>query len=121
MMKIRLYVDEDSMSRALVRALRARGCDVETALDVGMIERSDEEHLEHASARSRVLFTCNVGDFCRLHAECLEAGRSHAGIVVEPHQLRPVGSRLRALLALISELDAEQMEDRLEFLSFWIS
>jgi hypothetical protein len=45
-MKIRLYVDEDSMRHALVEALRARGVDVLTALEAGMIERKDEEHLE---------------------------------------------------------------------------
>lgn len=38
------------MRSALVRALRARGVDVLTALDAGMIERSDEEHLEYATA-----------------------------------------------------------------------
>ena len=40
-MSIRLYIDEDSMDRALVRALRARGVDVTTALEEGMIERED--------------------------------------------------------------------------------
>ena len=40
---IRLYFDEDSMRRSLVRALRARGVDVITALDAGMIERDDAE------------------------------------------------------------------------------
>ena len=30
---IRLYLEEDSMRRSLVRALRARGIDVITALD----------------------------------------------------------------------------------------
>ena len=107
------------MSRALVKALRARGCDVETAFEAGMIERGDNEHLRYATSRGRALFTCNVGDFCRLHKEALEEGRAHAGIVVEPQQLRPVGSQLRALLALMGEISAEQLENRLEFLSFW--
>lgn len=39
-MNIRLYVDEDSMSHALTRALRARGVDVTTALHENMIEYS---------------------------------------------------------------------------------
>ena len=38
-MKLRLYFDEDSMHHGLVRALRARGVDVVTALEAGMIER----------------------------------------------------------------------------------
>ena len=32
-MAVRLYFDEDSMDRNLVRALRARGMDVSTALE----------------------------------------------------------------------------------------
>ena len=41
-MRIRLYFDEDSMDGDLVRALRARGVDVTTALEERMIERSDD-------------------------------------------------------------------------------
>ena len=62
-MTMRLYIDEDSMSRALVRALRARGIDVTTALDEGMIERTDAEHLAFATNQGRVLYSFNVGDF----------------------------------------------------------
>jgi post-segregation antitoxin (ccd killing protein) len=46
-MSVRLYMDEDSMDQALVRALRARGVDVKTALEEGMrdiIERPMEEN-----------------------------------------------------------------------------
>jgi len=46
---IRLYFDEDSMRRSLVRVLRVRGVDVITALDAGMIEREDAEHLDCAT------------------------------------------------------------------------
>ena len=42
-MTIRLYVDEDALDKDLVRALRARGVDVVTALEASMIERPDEE------------------------------------------------------------------------------
>lgn len=56
-MRLRLYFDEDSMDHALVVALRARGVDVVTALDAGMIERPNEEHLEHAAAEDRALYT----------------------------------------------------------------
>jgi transposase len=37
---IRLYFDEDAMWHALVTALRARGIDVQTALEAAMIERA---------------------------------------------------------------------------------
>lgn len=53
-MKIRLYIDEDAMDEDLIYALRVRGIDVVTALEAGMIERSDREHLDYASAQGRV-------------------------------------------------------------------
>ena len=75
---IRLYFDEDSMRRSLVRALRARGVDVITALDAGMIERDDAEHLDYAAEQGRVLCSFNVGDFYRLHSDYLAQGKPHA-------------------------------------------
>jgi len=62
------------MSHALVRGLRARGVDVATALEEGMIERDDEEHLEFAAKANRALYSFNVADFYYLHSDtCLKA------------------------------------------------
>ena len=66
---LRLYMDEDFMRAALARGLRARGIDVLTAQEAGMIERSDPDHLAFAAGAGRVLCTFNVGDFWRLHSE----------------------------------------------------
>lgn len=70
-MTIRLYLDEDTMDRDLVQALRARNVDVVTALDAGMVERADAEHLDYASEQGRVLCSFNAKDFYRLHSEYL--------------------------------------------------
>lgn len=118
-MKIRLYLDEDSMDRALVRALRARAVDVTTALDAGLIETSDERHLQFAASDGRVLYTFNVGDFHHLHTLYAEQGKHHAGIVLSRQQEYSVGDQMRRLLRLINELSAEEMSDRVEFLSSW--
>jgi hypothetical protein len=45
----RLYLDEDTMRRALVFALRARGVDVLPAAEAGMINRDDGSHLAIAA------------------------------------------------------------------------
>ena len=118
-MKIRLYLDEDSMSRALLQGLRARNVDVVSALDDGMIERNDKEHLEHATDTGRVLYSYNVGDFCRLHADFLSEGREHAGIVLVGQRQYVVGVQLRRLLKLIAALSPNDMRNRVEFLSAW--
>jgi hypothetical protein len=118
-MTLRLYLDEDSMRRSLVRALRARGVDVITALDCGMIQRDDREHLAYASERGRVVCTFNVADFCRLHTEYLSQGRRHAGIILMRQQRLSVGEQLRRLLRLTASKSSEEMEDWVEFLSEW--
>jgi hypothetical protein len=114
-----LYMDEDSMDQALVRALRARGADVLTALDAGMIERSDADHLAVATGAGRVLCTLNVGDFWTLHSSYLANGKRHAGIILMPRQRYGVGELLRRLLRLTATLSPDEMTNRAEFLSAW--
>lgn len=118
-MRIRFYMDEDSMDHDLIRALRARGVDVESALEAGMIERSDPLHLEYATAQGRVLYSFNVGDFLRLHTEYLTQGRTHAGIVLSRQQQYSVGEQMRRLLKLAATTPAEEMRDQVKFLSAW--
>jgi predicted nuclease of predicted toxin-antitoxin system len=118
-MMIRLYFDEDSMRRSLVRALRARGVDVITALEAGMIEREDAEHLDYATEQGRVLCTFNVGDFYRLHSEYVAQGKPHAGIILMRQQYYSVGEQMRRLLKLMASKSAEEMKDWVEFLSAW--
>jgi len=107
------------MHRGLVRALRARGVDVITALDAGMIERKDEEHLNYATEQGRVLCTFNVGNFYRLHTDYVPRGETHAGMILMQQQRYSVGERMRRLLRLIASRSAEEMESWVEFLSAW--
>jgi Domain of unknown function (DUF5615) len=116
---IRLYFDEDSMWHALVTALRARGIDVQTALDAAMIARTDEDHLAFATAQGRVLCSFNVGDFYRLHTSYMAQHKLHTGIVLARQQQYSVGEYMRRLLRLMTHLTAEEMHNRVEFLSAW--
>ena len=102
-MKIRLYLEEDSMSHALVRGLRARGVDVVTALEEGMSERDDEEHLEFAAKIGRALYSFNVADFYDLHSRFLSEGKDHAGVILTRQQQFTIGEQLRRLLRLIAK------------------
>ena len=118
-MKIRLYFDEDSQDWDLVRALRARGADVITVLESGMLEREDKEQLEYATAHGRVLYSFNAADFYRLHTVFSAEGRSHAGIILAQQQHYSVGEQMRRLLKLMAIKSAEEMINQVEFLSFW--
>lgn len=117
-MKLRRYLDEDSIRHGLIQALRARGVDVLTTLEAGMGERLEEENLAFAAAQGRVLYTCNIGDFFALHTAWLNAGRSHSGLVLCRQQYS-IGEQLRRVLKLIATRSAEDMVDRAEFLSAW--
>jgi hypothetical protein len=52
---------------------------------------------------------------CRLQAQ----GRSHAGLILAQQQRYPVGDQVRRLLRLVAAKSAEQMRNRIEFLSAW--
>lgn len=114
-----LHMDEDSVHRALIRALEARGVDVTNAVDLGQAGTGDAEQLEHATARGRVLFTYNVGDFFDLHRRLLRDGKTHGGLILAPQQRYSVGEQLRRILRIRQERSSEQMRDQAEFLSAW--
>lgn len=118
-MTVRLYIDEDSMNRALVRALRARGVDVTTALDEGMVEREDAEHLNYATQQGRVLYSFNAGDFYDLHTTYLAQEKRHGGIILARQQHYAVGEQMRRILKLIATKSADDMENQVEFLTAW--
>ncbi len=118
-MTIRLYCDEDSIQHALVASLRKRGVDIQTALEAGTVGQPDERQLEYAAAHGRALCSFNVADFFRLHAEWVARQRSHAGIVLARQQHYSIGEQMRRLLRLLASVSAEEMRNRLEFLSDW--
>jgi hypothetical protein len=114
---IRLYLDEDSISRALIRALHARNVDVITAQEAGLLGTPDSEQLAFAVANDCTLFTFNVRDFAQLHKIYLAEGKHHTGIIVSDQV--QVGVLLRRLLKLLNAKSADEMRDWLEFLSNW--
>src|SRR5512138_274675 len=93
---IKLYLDEDTISRALVSALRSRNVDLLTAKEADLIRASDRDHLAYATSLGRTVFTFNTRDFASLHQEYLSGNRHHAGIIVSD-QLQ-VGVIIRRLL-----------------------
>jgi hypothetical protein len=93
--------------------------DVITALEAGMIEREDAEHLDYATEQGRVLCTFNVGDFYRLHSEYVAQGKPHAGIILMRQQPLSVGEQMRRLLNLMASRSADELKNWVEFLSAW--
>jgi hypothetical protein len=115
----KFYFDEDSADKALVEALRARGVDVCVPAEVGLLEVDDADQLDWCIRNQRVLITSNIDDFYRLHSDLLRQNGHHPGIVAIQQQSLGIGERMRRLIKLWSTLRAEEMSNRIEFLSHW--
>jgi post-segregation antitoxin (ccd killing protein) len=115
----KFYFDEDSAERALVEALRVRGVDVCAPAEVGLLEADDAAQLDWCIRNQHVLITSNIDDFCQLHSELLGQNLRHFGMVVIQQQSLGIGERMRRLMRLWSALSAEEMVNRIEFLSHW--
>lgn len=118
---IRLYLDEDTIKAALIQALRNADLDVVTVADADRLGYPDEEQLTWATEQGRVIYSFNIGDFCRLHRDYVAVERTHAGIILAPQQQYSVGQQLRGLLKLAADLSAEDMINQLVFLSAYIN
>jgi len=112
--QIRLYIDEDAMSRSLLAGLRARGIDVQSVIETERTGLADIDQLEYATQEGRVLCTSNVGDFYRLHTDLLRQGKVHAGIILIQQQQYGVGEQIRRLLRLISTLSTFLFDTHIE-------
>ncbi|MEW5856480.1 MAG: DUF5615 family PIN-like protein [Cyanobacteriota bacterium] len=120
MSQIRLYLDEDVVNRGLVQALQNSALDVITTSEANKLSCTDEEQLIWATEQRRVIYSFNMGDFCRLHSNFMAQERSHAGIVLAPQQSYSVGEQLRGILKLIATKSAEEMINQVVFLSAYI-
>jgi len=113
-----LYLDEDSQSHQLIKALQSSGVNVTNSTAESMDGQSDEAQLRFAARLDRALYTRNIRDFRRLHSEFIERSESHAGIILAPAQLS-TGELTRRIVRLMAAIHATDMRNRVEFLSQW--
>jgi len=118
--RICLYLDEDTIKSALVKALRNADLDVITVVDAQMLGRSDEEQLNWSTEKKRVIYSFNIGDYCKLHRDYMFEGKTHAGIVLAPQQQYSIGQQLTGLLKLVAANSSEDMIDKVIFLNSYL-
>ena len=114
-----LYQDDDSGSHIVRRAGLDRGWDIVRAEDVGMSGRADVEHLTYAREGGRATITANIRDFVALHRAWLRQGEHHAGIILVRQQTWSAGEVVRRPQRMQDAFGAEDMVDRIEWLSRW--
>ena len=116
MKRIRIYTDED-VSISVCKALRLRGFKAFATIEENKCESSDVEQLEYATSIMAVLLTHNIQDFPRIHYEFMKNNSHHHGIIVAKQVA--VGEIIKCIVRLAATLSAEDMRDRLEYLSNW--
>ncbi len=110
MTKISFYLDEN-IDHDVARGLRTRAIDVLTTSEAGNRGFTDREHLSFALEAKRVIVTSDE-DFLILHSQGVE----HAGIVYFKQQSRTIKQILRGLFIVHTELNTEDMTNRVEYL-----
>ncbi len=87
---MRLYLDDDLDSNALIRLLEEAEHEITSPRAVGTRGFADEEHLRYAAAQGLVLLTANAGDFVDLHHAWIQQGHQHSGVLVVYRENNPV-------------------------------
>ncbi len=113
-MTVALYMDHH-VHAAITDGLRQRGIDVLTAFDDGAAELDDDELLQRATERGRVLFSQDRDLLVFAH-DWQRTGREFAGLVYA-HQLGiTIGQAIRDLELIATVAEPEDMRNVIEFL-----
>ena len=107
---IRFHLDEH-VAAAVAGGLRARGVDVTTSADAGLLGVDDQDQLAFAHSENRVLVTHDT-DFLSIAAD----GLDHSGICYCRQQSRSVRQMIEMLFLLHECFQAEDMQNHVEFL-----
>ena len=110
---ISIYTDED-VDVLIKPLLHAKGLSVFTALDEGMLEKSDKEQLEHAIKLECVFLTHNRVHFEKLSSEFLEKGKGHYGVIVATR--RNIYELARRIARLLKLHTAENIKNQLWYI-----
>ena len=86
---MRVYLDDDLDSNALIGLLQQDGHDVISPRTVGTRGVADEEHMRYAATNNLVLLTANAGHFADLHAEWTRRKQGHNGILIVYRENNP--------------------------------
>jgi len=112
----KLHLDADASSKALQRALLARGHDVtRTPTSWIALDASDEAQLLGATAQGRCIFTFNIRDFIIL----AEKYPMHQGIILAAQQNWSLSQLIHALDRLLAETMAEEWRGQVRWLNQW--
>lgn len=114
MSKPKLHLDEDASRNALYEALTSIGHDVTRTPNEWIKKKaSDEEQLQKASEHGRSIFSFNTKHFPQIARK----SPKHKGVILSKQ--KSLSIIVKALNRFFNESSAEEMEDRVRWLSDW--
>lgn len=117
-MAIRLHLDEDGATTALVAEPRRLGFHAVSTDQAGSRGKPDAQHLGYAARQSHVLGTANASDSIPVHFEWLGSDRHHGGIIAVAQEI-VLGERIRRLAEICEIGEPGDLDDRLLILTQW--
>jgi len=108
--RIRYHLDEN-VNLAIAQGLRRAGIDVTTSRDVGLLGKSDLEHLLFAKSQKRILLTHDDDLLVLAHR-----GYEHYGIAYCRKDDRSTGYIIRMLILLYEVALPDEMKGKIEYL-----
>jgi hypothetical protein len=94
----------------------AAGIDVLTTEQGGGNQATDHSQLRFAIENGRAIYSLNVRDFSRLHAETLAGGGEHIGIILIPRQRYSSTEKLRRLISLLERITEDELKNQIVYL-----
>lgn len=105
---MRLYLDDDMVSFALIQALKVASHEVSLPNGAGLSGASDPEHLTYALKQRIALLTRNYKDYEVLHNLVMASGGHHSGVLLlredndrkrdlKPHEIAQVLGKIEAI------------------------
>ena len=110
---IATYLDED-VHVLVGELLSRRGYRALTTRDAGQLSKLDIDQLAYAAARGMAIVTHNRRDFEELHRQYIDAGQSHAGIIIAAQS--PPYELARRLFRLLNALSEDEMRNQLIYI-----
>ncbi len=110
---IKLYLDED-VDILVADLVQARGFDVLTVRDAGLLAIADEEQLEYSAKIGRAIVTHNRCDYEELAKLYFEQGKTHSGIIIavrrSPYEIA------RRLLTILNQIAADEIHNQIRYI-----
>ena len=118
---MKVYVDDDMDSNALIGLLRKTGHEVVSPRAAGTRGQKDEQHLRYAAQHRLTLLTANALDFIELHNRWISR-EGHNGILIVYRENNPVEDMtLQEIAQAITHIERSglPLKNSCHNLNFW--